>query len=378
MADVFVNKIATFFPNAVVENDEMEEYLGYIDGKSSRSRPIVLRENKIQKRYYALNKQQEPTHTNAQMTAEAIRKLCDDDLVLEDIEVIACGTATPDEFLPSHSSMVHGELGGKCIETVTFSGSCCSGVHAFKYSYLNIFSGFNKNTVATGSERVSIRMLSRNFSEERKALDELEKKPLLAFEKDFLRWMLSDGAVAVLLQDKPNKDSLSLKVEWVELCSFANEVESCMYAGGDKNLDGSLKGWADYSVDEQLEKSVFAFKQDTRLLENTIGDLGTRKFLELLSKYNISVDEIDYFLPHISSFHFKKKIDDSMKANNVGIPEEKWFTNLDRVGNVGSASIFLALEELMNSGRLKKGEKLFLAIPESARFSYGYIYLTVV
>lgn len=325
-----------------------------------------------------MNKQQEPTHTNAQMTAEAIRKLCDDDLVLEDIEVIACGTATPDEFLPSHSSMVHGELGGKCIETVTFAGSCCSGVHAFKYSYLNILSGFNKNTVATGSERVSIRMLSRNFSEERKALDELEKKPLLAFEKDFLRWMLSDGAVAVLLQDKPNKDSLSLKVEWVELCSFANEVESCMYAGGDKNLDGSLKGWADYSVDEQLEKSVFAFKQDTRLLENTIGDLGTRKFLELLSKYNISVDEIDYFLPHISSFHFKKKIDDSMKANNVGIPEEKWFTNLDRVGNVGSASIFLALEELMNSGRLKKGEKLFLAIPESARFSYGYIYLTVV
>ena len=67
-----------------------------------------------------------------------------------------------------------------------------------------------------------------------------------------------------------------------------------------------------------------------------------------------------------------------MKANNVGIPEEKWFTNLDRVGNVGSASIFLALGELMNSGRLKKGDRLFLAIPESARFSYGYIYLTAV
>ncbi len=356
MADVFVSKISSYFPNAVVENDEMEDYLGYIDGKPSRSRPIVLRENKIQKRYYALNKQQEPTHSNAQMTAEAIRMLQDDTFNIKDIEVIACGTTTPDELLPSHSSMVHGELANQSIETVTFSGSCCSGVHAFKYGYLNILSGLNKNAVATGSERLSIRMLSRNFSEERKKLDDLEKKPMIAFEKDFLRWMLSDGAAAVLLRDKPNTNGLSLKVEWVELCSFANEVESCMYAGGDKNSDGSLKGWADYSTEEQLEKSVFSFKQDTRLLENTIGDLGTRRFVELLGKYKMSVNDIDYFLPHISSYHFKKKIDDSMKASNVGIPEEKWFTNLDRVGNVGSASIFLALGELMNSGKLKKGD----------------------
>ncbi len=48
-----------------------------------------------------------------------------------------------------------------------------------------------------------------------------------------------------------------------------------------------------------------------------------------------------------------------------------------RVGNVGSASIFLALEELMYSGKLRKGQKIALIIPESARFTYANILLTV-
>ena len=56
---------------------------------------------------------------------------------------------------------------------------------------------------------------------------------------------------------------------------------------------------------------------------------------------------------------------------------EKWFMNLATVGNVGAASIYLALEELMNSGKLKKGDKILLSVPESGRFSYALAYLTV-
>jgi 3-oxoacyl-[acyl-carrier-protein] synthase-3 len=63
--------------------------------------------------------------------------------------------------------------------------------------------------------------------------------------------------------------------------------------------------------------------------------------------------------------------------HGVDIPAEKWFMNLSRVGNVGSASIYLALEELMSSGKLKKGERILLSVPESGRFSYAYAFLTV-
>jgi 3-oxoacyl-[acyl-carrier-protein] synthase-3 len=57
--------------------------------------------------------------------------------------------------------------------------------------------------------------------------------------------------------------------------------------------------------------------------------------------------------------------------------DDKWFMNLSRVGNVGSASILPCLEELMNSGNLKKGDKILLSVPESGRFSFAYAYLTV-
>lgn len=63
----------------------------------------------------------------------------------------------------------------------------------------------------------------------------------------------------------------------------------------------------------------------------------------------------------------------------AGIPcqREKWFTNLTQVGNIGSASIYLILEELFNSGKLKTGEKIYLFVPESGRFSYTTALLTV-
>ena len=59
-------------------------------------------------------------------------------------------------------------------------------------------------------------------------------------------------------------------------------------------------------------------------------------------------------------------------------PEARWFTNLERIGNVGSASIYLMIEELMNSGRLERGQKLLCFVPESARFTVYYMQLTVV
>ena len=62
---VYINSTSKFFPNNPVSNDEMEEYLGYIDGRPSKSKKIVLRNNGIVNRYYALDKSGKSTHTNA-------------------------------------------------------------------------------------------------------------------------------------------------------------------------------------------------------------------------------------------------------------------------------------------------------------------------
>jgi 3-oxoacyl-[acyl-carrier-protein] synthase III len=374
---VYINKIAKFLPGEPVSNEEMEEYLGVIGGKRSRSKAIILRNNGIRKRYYALNKNSEATHTNADLTAAAIRNLCKGTIDLSGIELLTCGTSTVDQLIPSHAVMVHGLLKEASLaQVISFSGVCCSGVHALKHAYLSVLSGDTSNAVVGASERTSSLLKHQIYEEESKKLSALESNPMIAFEKEFLRWMLSDGAAAALLENKPNAGGTSLKVEWIDCYSFAHEAEACMYLGGEK-YSGVLKGWNDHPVEEWMERSLLALKQDVKLLDKNIVEFGAIAMERTFTKHNLKPEEVDYYLPHISSMYFADKVLEGMKKVNLVVPKEKWFVNLPEYGNVGAASIFIALEELLYSGKLKKGQKLFLSVPESARFSYANVLLTV-
>ena len=377
---VYINATSAFFPNEPVANDDMEEYLGYIDNKPSKSKKIVLRNNGIINRYYALAKGGKSTHTNAQMTANAVRELFRNDPdQIKEMELLSCGTSSPDQMMPSHGVMTHGWLPeAEAIEVVSPAGVCCAGMHALKYAYLAIKSGEVKHAVATGSERFSGLLVADVFEEEAQKLKELTDNPYIAFQKDFLRWMLSDGASAFKLSDEPNKEGISLRLDWIEGISYANTMETCMYMGADKNEDGTLKGFMDYTPEEVMTRSIFSVKQDIGLLSDNIVPLGGAKIKEIFERKGLTVDNIDYFLPHISSDFFKSKIYDLIQIYGGGIPYEKWFINLYTVGNVGAASVYLMINELFNSGKLKVGETILLLVPESSRFSYMYAMLTVV
>jgi 3-oxoacyl-[acyl-carrier-protein] synthase-3 len=376
MSEVYITKVSKFLPNEPVSNDEMELYLGMIDGAPSRGKALTLRNNGIKTRYYSIDKNGSSTHSNAKMTALAINELMDDNFSINDIELLACGTTSPDNLLPSHAVMVHGELNCGPIELVSTSGACCASMQALKYAFNSILAGSTINAIVTGSEKLSSLMVSNHFEKETERLLEMEKNPIISFEKDFLRWMLSDGAGALRLENKP-RNTTSLKIEWLEIKSFANQLETCMYAGAEKLDDGSIVGWKEFSSDEWLNKSIFAFKQDVKLLGKEIVPTGTKYLKEILDKREFDVSTIDYFLPHLSSEVFRGKIAEEILKYDIIIPQEKWFTNLSIIGNVGSGSIFLMIEELMNSGKLKSGQKILLMVPESARFTYAYSLLTV-
>lgn len=381
-SEVFINDIASFLPNEPVSNEEIENVLGLIDGKKSRSRKIVLKSNGIKTRYYAIDPSTRKfTHNNAEMTAEAVINLLKKSgLSQEDIDTLSCGTTGPDQIQPAHGYMVQGELKMHPLEVNTSAGVCLSGVSAMKYAYMNIALGHALNAVSTGSEYASSCMRSSNFETETDLqVEDLKKKPSLAFEKDFLRWMLSDGAAAALLSPNKNKDRPSLKIEWIDILSYSGELPACMYAGAVKKDDGSLEGWRQLDDPyEAISKHYFALKQDTRLLEQYIMPKSAEALSTISKKRNFNVDDIDWFLPHYSSDFFRGRLYDSLAEKGVEIPYDKWFTNLHEVGNVGSASIYLILEALFYSDKLKKGDKILCYIPESARFSYAYMYLTVV
>jgi len=355
----------------------MEYYLGRVNGKPSKSKQVVLRNNGIKTRYYGLDKQGNITHTNAQIAANAVRGLFDDEFGVEDIDLLACGTSMVDQMLPSHASMVHGELGGRPMEIISPSGACSAGMHAFNYAYLSVLAGNAKNAVSLGSELLSPIFRSQYFEEESKKLAQLMDDPIIAFEKDFLRWMLSDGAGAALLQPDTAGDS-SLEIEWIENISFANELGSCMYAGGEKLNGGEVISWKKYNPQGWLDRSVFAMKQDVKILGENIVKYGSIALKNIMKKRNFDPSTVDYFLPHLSSEYFAERVATGLESIGVHIDRSKWFYNLPSVGNVGSASIYLMLNELFHSGRLQPGERILLMVPESARFSYSYALLKVV
>lgn len=103
-------------------------------------------------------------------------------------------------------------------------------MHAFKFRYMSVATGCGRNAVTTGSELISPMMRSVNFEAETERFRQLDQDPIIGFEKEFLRWMLSDGAGAALLEDAP-RGECDLKVEWVDSRSFANELRyACTWA----------------------------------------------------------------------------------------------------------------------------------------------------
>lgn len=380
MQDAYINDMGTFLPNNPVHNDDIESLLGMVGQRPSKARKIVLRSNGIKTRYYAIDPNTgESTHSNTEMTIAAIQSMVSEGRNLDDIECLVCGTSSPDQLLPSHAVMVHGEAGIPTCEVASLSGICASGIQSFKYAYLSILSGQCKSAVCTGSEKASGAMKSAQFQAEiNSRIEALEKDPSLAFGKDFLRWMLSDGAGAAWLQNKPNKSSLSLKIEWVDIQSFANELDVCMYQGGVKQADGSLHGYRNYTPEKGLQQSILGLEQDVKLLNEHIVDTSVRALSASVAKHKLDLNSIDYFLPHLSSEYFKTRLYEGYLAQGHHIDMSKWFTNLSVVGNVGSASIYLILSELFHSGKLKNGQKLLLMVPESGRFTMSFTLLTVV
>jgi len=379
--NAFITAVSAFLPGQPVSNDDLERYLGKVDRLAARTRQIILAGNGIETRHYAIDPETgATTHSNARLAAEAVRRLARDSPA---IECLCCGTSAPDQLMPGHASMVHGELGGDRCEVISTAGICLTGITALKYGAMSVAQGLSTNAVATGSELASTFMRTSFFQAMQGTADQPGKKkdhPAFSFAAEFLRWMLSDGAGAVLIENKPATDGLSLRIDWIEIISHAHCLETCMYAGAVKQEDGSLKGWREYAVEgEAARQGVFTVKQDARLLNReVIRTLVGESLPDVAKKHGLNPEDIAWFLPHYSSQYFREPLLQQLREINFVIPEERWFTNLASKGNTGSASFYIMLEELFSSGKLQKGDRILGFIPESGRFSVGWVLLTVV
>jgi 3-oxoacyl-[acyl-carrier-protein] synthase III len=374
MLDVYINGFGAFFPGPPVGNDEMESHLGRIGGKPSRYRPLVLRNNKIRSRHYALDAAGVAQHSNAGMAAAAIVAAVDSsELVLGDITYLATATTLGDVLLPGLASHVHAELNLGPIEIASFQSVCTSSLMALKSAYAQVRIGEHRVAAVSGSEFAS-RYFRPGFYEH--VGHGNGAAPEAPFDAEFLRFTLSDGAGAVVLEPAPNARHLSLRICWIDIRSFADRFAPSMLAGGVQDGD-RLRFWGDYGDPvEAVRAGALMLTQDIARMRSMI-PVWVSHFVELVERGRIVIDEIDHVCCHYSSQSLRDETVKLLAAAGALIPQEKWFSNLTTRGNVGAASIFVLLEELTRARKLEKGQKILCNVPESGRALNGLMLLEV-
>lgn len=365
---VYITSTGYYLPGVPIDNEQIEDVLGLVHGKPSRFKRKILKSNGIKTRHYAIDSEHNTLISNSKMAANAGNDcLANSHLSKNKIGMLSCATSQGDLVLPGFGSMVQAELDISDVELQTSHGICSSSMMALKSAYTSLLAEQHENALVIASE-----LASRLFKASRyeKAGDHSQD-----FNAEFLRWMLSDGAGALLLESQPR--GTCFRIDWIKSFSHADVYPVCMSVGipGDESDN---RTWQDYpSYAEAEAAGALLIRQDIRLLENVV-KLGVDGFLRLLDEKLIKVNEIDHVLCHFSSEYFKSRIFTMLDKAGVAIPEHKWYTNLYTRGNTGCASIFIMLDEFRRTQSYKEGEKIICMIPESGRFNNVYMQLTVV
>lgn len=366
-AHAYLTGFGRYLPGDPVDNDGIAARLGGDDPVTARIRRRILEANGIRQRHYALDERGEATELNEELAVKALQAALDDrGIAASDLRMLACATTMGDVLVPGFASMVHGRLGGGPMQVLSASGVCASSLAALDAAVSKIRLGDHPRAAVVGSELASRSLRQRRYEGIRAGMD-----------SHFLRWMLSDGAGAVVVEFQPHPDRPSLRVDWVRQVSLAHEHDVCMRAGMSGTAPVVGATWQDAGIADADAAGMFLLRQDVGVLDD-LAEAGIRQFEELVDIGLVDVRHLDHVVCHYSTNAFRDVAFDALRRRVPTLDTDRWFSNLETRGNTGSASIFIALEEAWRTGRFAPGETVLLAVPESGRFSFAFAHLTVV
>jgi 3-oxoacyl-[acyl-carrier-protein] synthase-3 len=362
MTEAYITGIGAYLPGEPVDNEQLATRFGDGTARGTALRERALAANGIRTRHYAVDGQGMTFLLNEELAASAARRaLADRGLEASAVTMLATGTTQGDVLVPGFASMVHGRLGGGPMELLSAAGVCASGMAALKSAVSAVRLGEHPVAVAVGSELVSRSLLTSQAGTP---------------DTGFLRWTLSDGAGAVVVEPEPRPDGLSLRVDWMHLVSHAHDHPVCMSAGLDEDREPRAGAtWLDRRDPQPgAGQQIPRLRQDMSALPALI-EVGVAEFTKLVGAGRID-PATEHILCHYSAEHFRAKLFTRLRQAGYAPGDQQWFTNLHTAGNTGAASIFVMLDAVRP--RLRPGDRVLLIVPESGRFSFAFAQLTCV
>lgn len=386
--DIYLLAASHYLPGEPIDNEQIDTYVAPLDQNSKRIKQRVLGENGIQTRHYALDTEGRTTISHTELACKAIQQcLSQANIGLDKIAVLASASSGGDVLMPGVANMIQGALHAPPMETHSHHGVCASSIMALKDAAQSLAQNSEQDLAVVVAAEMPSRIFKHTRFTNQKSVD---------FEAHFLRWMLSDGAGAVLLgkgaqvlkqaaSNPLGQRGLALKLNWIHAKSFSGDYPVCMQLGQgshratEQNADYSAEAsYLDFpSVAAAEAAGHFALRQNLRILPNLF-EVAVHEYAGLVQGGWVHPSEVDTFLCHYSSEALGKTCEVMMESAGLGIPREHWFSNLKTCGNTGSASIFIMLSEWLTTQNPQVGQKIFAFVPESGRFTVSYCLLEVV
>jgi 3-oxoacyl-[acyl-carrier-protein] synthase-3 len=241
----------------------------------------------------------------------------------EDLDLIMVGTMTPDMLFPSSACVIQKKLKAKNAAAFDVSAACSGFLFVLSIAEQYIKTGAFKNILVVGSETMS------------RFIDWDDRSTCVLF---------GDGAGALVLQGR-NENSRGIIA--TRLFSDGSYKDMLYLPAG-----GSKRPASKASVGD---KDHYLKMRGNELFKIAVRAL-TDSCRVILQEHDLTLDDVDLFVPHQANIRIIKAV-----ANQLGLPMEKVFTNIERYGNTSASSIPIALDEAARSGRLKEGDLVLLA-----------------
>jgi 3-oxoacyl-[acyl-carrier-protein] synthase-3 len=307
MKEVKIIGIGSYVPEKVVTNEELSKFVETSDEWiTSRT---GIKERRIS----------QGENTSDLGTKAALIAMEKAGVTADDIDLIVVATSTPDALTPATAVYVQNNIGAYKAACFDISAACSGFIYALNIGAQFIKTGQSKNALVIGAEVLS------------KIVDWTDRNTCVLF---------GDGAGAVVLSASEEKGVSSIfcgadgrKIQYLGI--------SCVPV---KNP---------YVTPEKIEDITLTMdgKEVFRFASNVILEAVDK----VLKDANLSLEDIKYIVPHQANYRIIE-----FAARKLGVPEGKFYLNLQKYGNTSAGSIPIALNEMIEEKVVTKGDKLLL------------------
>ena len=312
MAYAAFRSIGAYVPSKILTNEDLSVMVDTSD-------EWITKRTGIKERHIAAENE-----TTSDMGVEAAKLAIErSGIDASDIDMVVCATISPDYFcMPSTATIISTKLGLGNVTAFDISAACTGFVYILSIAKAFIESGMKKNVLIIGAEKLS-------------AITDYDDRGTCI--------LFGDGAGAAVISATEKKQEAIIDIHTGADGTYADLLMTPN--GGTGSPHDSLDQEAGACFMQM--KGNETFKVAVRTL--------TKDVVEILSDNNLDGSAINHFVPHQANYRIIKAVGDALK-----LTEEQVVLTVAKYGNTSGASIPMAINDIYEQGRLKKGELMLL------------------